>query len=153
MAHTANVFSITSQGLSSQDFTWIQGCECLWLLICRNQQHCSWRKGNCSSLVLPVARAVPGCPVLGTWQRHSPGELKIDLGHPFATGARIAQGLPVGEAALIKRTIFKEPGCREEEVIISWWQWLHCRTGLGWVPALTERSAQPEKTQLGSRKD
>lgn len=157
-AHTANVFSITSQGLSSQALTWLQGCESLWLLTCRNQQLCSSFLEEGKSL-LPVAQAaqapltVPGCPVMGTWQRHSPGELKIDLGHPFATGARTAHRLPVGEAALIKRTIFKEPGCREEEVIISWWQWLHCRMGLGWVPVLTGRSIQPEKTLLGPRND
>lgn len=90
----------------------------------------------CGSGSSSSSRTVPLCPVMGTCQRHSPGELKIDLGHPFATSARIAHGLPVGEAALIKRTIFKEPGCREEEVLIGWWQWLRCRTGLGWVPVL-----------------
>lgn len=108
----------------------------------------------CGSGSLSSSHTLLECPVLGTRQSHSPGELEIDLGHPFATGARIAHRLPVGEAALIKRTIFKEPGCREGEVIISWWQWLRCRTGLGWVPVLTGRSTQPEKnTQLGSRKD
>ena len=35
----------------------------------------------------------------------------IDLGHPFATGAGTAHHLPEGGAALIKRTIYKEPGC------------------------------------------
>lgn len=40
---------------------------------------------------------------------------KIDLGHPFATGARIAHGLPVGEAALIKRTIYKRAWMRERK--------------------------------------
>lgn len=110
----------------------------------------SCRKENrCSLWLRQLELLSPGCPVMETWQRHSPGELKIDLGHPFATGARIARGLPVGEAALIKRTIFKEPGCREEEVIISWWQWLRCRTGLGWVPVLTGRSTQPEKNTAG----
>lgn len=156
MVHTADGFSITSQGLSSQGLTWTQGWECLGLL-CRSQQHCSflpagrkiapaWCSG-CSSCL----HTVLGRPMMGTWP--SPGELKIDLGHPFGTGARTAHRLPVGEAALIKRTIFEEPGCREGEVIISWWQWLHCRMGLGWVPVLAGRSTQPGKTLLGSGKD
>lgn len=107
----------------------------------------------CGSGSSSSSRTVPLCPVMGTCQRHSPGELKIDLGHPFATSARIAHGLPVGEAALIKRTIFKEPGCREEEVLIGWWQWLRCRTGLGWVPVLQGDPHTQKKALLGSRKD
>ena len=65
-----------------------------------------------SQLAQPMRTDDGGLP-----EAQPPGKLsslaqpEIDLGHPFATGARIAHRLPVGEAALIKRTIYKEPGC------------------------------------------
>lgn len=56
----------------------------------------------------PCAAVMGTCPPGSSSPQHSP---KIDLGHPFATSVRIAHGPPLGEAALIKRTIYKEPGC------------------------------------------
>lgn len=64
----------------------------------QNQQHCSSFLEEGKSLLgaqqLELLSHRAGCPVMGTW--HSSGELKIDLGHPFATGARIARRLPWG---------------------------------------------------------
>lgn len=49
---------------------------------------------------------VAWCPSADTRQPHK------DLGHPFAAGAGTVHRLPERGAALIKRTIYKEPGCR-----------------------------------------
>lgn len=79
---------------------------------------------------LPLQPGELACPTdVHRWQRPAegaaPGELgfpaqpKLDLGHPFAARARIAQWLPVGEVVLIKELFIKSLDRGEEEVIIS----------------------------------
>lgn len=120
LVHIARVFGITSQWLSSPDLSAEDtnafgsspaetggvvvsilggGKICSLLMLPAGQA----ARAPSPTLTRPASSHNPCALMTGVCQRHSPpGELgspaqpKIDLGHPFATSARIAHRLPVG---------------------------------------------------------